>query len=309
MSYTAKQLIAVAEAELGYLEKETNSQLDNKTANAGDENWTKYARDLHKAGYYQANKNGYAWCDVFVDWCHYMASGKDAKLAQEIICQTGVYGAGCVYSSRYYRKAGRFHTSPVVGDQIFFGTEGSENHTGIVYKVDKTKVYTIEGNTSGGVRRRSYSLGSSKIVGYGRPRYAAEDLGSSEVSKPESPAALEVDGLWGRDTTTRLQQVFNTTVDGEVSNQWAEYQEENPGLVSGFEWEARPNGKGSQLIKAMQKWADMPAKEQDGEIGPKTITAFQKKLGTTQDGYVSKPSQMVKALQAWINQQGGASNA
>ena len=192
MSYTASKLISIAEAEVGYLEKETNSNLDSKTGNAGDENYTKYARDLHKAGYYQANKNGYEWCEVFNDWCHYMASGKDAKLAQEVICQTGLYGAGCVWSARCYRDAGRFYSTPEVGDQIYFGTKGNESHTGIVYKVDSKNVYTIEGNTSGasgvianggGVCKKSYPLGYAKIVGYGRPRYDAEETAVKEDNK------------------------------------------------------------------------------------------------------------------------------
>jgi N-acetylmuramoyl-L-alanine amidase len=128
-------------------------------------------------------------------------------------------------------------------------------------------------------------------------------------AEESSEDPLAVDGLWGRKTTERLQQIFNTPVDGVVSNQWETYYEVNPGLVGGFEWEEKPNGKGSLLIKAVQKWAGMPTKDQDGELGPKTIKAFQKKLGTPQDGYVSAPSQMVKALQKWINQQGGGSNA
>lgn len=197
MGYTASKLLSIARAEIGYLEKETKANLDSKTGNAGDENFTKYARDLHAAGYYQANKNGYEWCEVFNDWCHYMASGKNAKLAQEIICQTGLYGAGCVWSAKCYRDAGRFFTTPKVGDQIYFGNGvGKEYHTGIVYKVDGKKVYTIEGNTSGasgvianggGVCEKSYSLGYSKIVGYGRPRYDAEETAEKkeEVCKVE----------------------------------------------------------------------------------------------------------------------------
>ncbi|MCH1978243.1 hypothetical protein MCG44_00545 [Lawsonibacter sp. OA9] len=39
------KLISVASAEVGYLEKKSNSQLDSKTANAGSNNYTKYARD------------------------------------------------------------------------------------------------------------------------------------------------------------------------------------------------------------------------------------------------------------------------
>lgn len=119
-----------------------------------------------------------------------------------------------------------------------------------------------------------------------------------EESKP-----IAVDGKWGRETTTRLQEIFGTTKDGEISNQWAKYKDSNPGLTGGWEWVEKPNGKGSQLIKKMQEWAGMPTEERDGEWGPKTCKAFQQKLGTTKDGKVSKPSQMVKALQRWANEQ------
>ena len=122
---------------------------------------------------------------------------------------------------------------------------------------------------------------------------------------PAKPAAakLTVDGLWGASTTKRLQEIFGTTVDGKVSNQLAKYQYSNPGLKSGWEWLDKPNVKGSQLIKAMQKWAGMATNAQDGLIGPTTIKAFQKKLGTYVDGKVSNPSAMVKALQKWANNQ------
>lgn len=114
---------------------------------------------------------------------------------------------------------------------------------------------------------------------------------------------LPVTGVWDAVTTTRLQEIFGTTVDGEISNQFAKYKDDNPGLTGGWEWHKKPNGKGSSLIKAMQKWAGMSIFSRDGEIGPNTIKAFQRKLGTTVDGKVSNPSQMVKALQRWANEQ------
>lgn len=141
----------------------------------------------------------------------------------------------------------------------------------------------------------------AKLVGYATMEGIAKAAGLRK--KKNMPNLLEVDGKWGRATTERLQQIFGTTVDGEISNQWATYKEKNPGLTSGWEWEDKPNGKGSQLIKAMQKWARMADKACDGEIGPNTIKEFQKKLGTTVDGKVSNPSQMVKALQRWANEQ------
>ena len=112
---------------------------------------------------------------------------------------------------------------------------------------------------------------------------------------------LEVDGLWGKDTTIRAQEVFGTAVDGIVSNQYSSYKSKNPGLLaSSFEWEKTPSKNGSSLIKAIQKWCGA---RQDGFIGDTTIRLMQKKLGTPQDGKVSKPSSMVKAFQRWLNKQ------
>lgn len=180
---TAANLIKIAAAEIGYKEKASNSNLDDKTANVGSNNWTKYARDLHAAGYYNGNKNGYAWCDVFVDWCFYQLAGKDAKKAQEIECQTGDCGAGCVYSARYYRNQNRFYTSnPQPGDQIFFGSTGDEEHTGIVETVNGSTITTIEGNSSDQVIRRTYSISNSRIVGYGRPKFESSNTSETPVT-------------------------------------------------------------------------------------------------------------------------------
>lgn len=183
----ASTVIAVAVAEIGYKEKKSNSNLDDKTANAGSNNYTKYARDFDQKypQWYNGKKNGYAWCDMFVDWCFLTAFGYAAALS--LLCQPEKSaGAGCTYSAGYYRNKGQFYTSnPKPGDQIFFGTSISNcTHTGIVEKVVGSTVYTIEGNTSDCVARRSYALGSSKIVGYGRPKYDAETGGSTPAPAP-----------------------------------------------------------------------------------------------------------------------------
>lgn len=69
--------------------------------------------------------------------------------------------------------------------------------------------------------------------------------------------------------------------------------------ITAAEWSNHPSG-GSALVKALQKWAGVTA---DGYIGPQTIRAMQKKLGTPIDGVISYPSAMVKALQEWCNRQ------
>jgi peptidoglycan hydrolase-like protein with peptidoglycan-binding domain len=188
MSYTVSKLLKIAAAEIGYKEKETNSQLDNPSANAGDSNYTKYARDLRAAGYYQGSKQGFAWCDVFVDWCFLQLCGSKEK-AEDMTCQTGLYGAGCEWSARYYKEQGRFFTSnPQPGDQIFFE---NYDHTGIVEKVNGITITTIEGNTGNQVARRTYPLSAKSIEGYGRPKYSVENSVEG-VEKPETAADLEI---------------------------------------------------------------------------------------------------------------------
>ena len=177
MGYTAKQLASIAEAEIGYHEKASNSNLDSKTANSGKGNYTKYSRDLHKAGYYNGNKQGFDWCDQFVDWCFFKLCGKNKDKAEYLECQTGKYGAGCGYSLKYYKAAGRFDGNPKVGDQIFFkytDDNSTADHTGIVVRVTDGLIETIEGNSGGEVKRKCYQRTDKTIIGYGHPRYDAE---------------------------------------------------------------------------------------------------------------------------------------
>lgn len=61
--------------------------MDDKTANKGSANYTKYARDFDQKypNWYNGKKNGYAWCDMFVDWCFLTAFGYEKALC--LLCQ------------------------------------------------------------------------------------------------------------------------------------------------------------------------------------------------------------------------------
>lgn len=187
------KLIATAEAELGYLEKKTNADLDSKTGNAGSNNYTKYNRDLLKwtgVGYIAAQ-----WCQSFVDWCFIQTFGKD--VAKKLL---GVFTNYTPTGSDAFKARGRYirrgKGKPKRGDIIYFysSSKGRIGHVGIVYKVDGSKVYTIEGNTSGasslvtnggGVRKKSYSMSSSYIDGYGSVDYSlAGDTVKTITSEP-----------------------------------------------------------------------------------------------------------------------------
>ena len=215
MSCDVNKVIRIAKNEVGYLEKQGNSNLDSKTLNAGNGNYTKYARDLDKIpGFYNGKKNGYPWCDCFVDWCFVKAYGVDN--AKKLLCQPNKsLGAGCQYSMNYYKVKGQLKTTPKIGDQIFFKSSSGEiSHTGLVYNVDKTYVYTIEGNTSsasgvvangGGVFAKKYRLDYNRIAGYGRPAYDAEPVAKITVLEWQKAAIQDsfkfpvygADGTWG----------------------------------------------------------------------------------------------------------------
>ena len=195
MVNAADKVIAVALAEVGYLEKRSNKDLDSKTANAGSDNFTKYARDLYPA------LQGQAWCDMFVDWCFVQAFGK--VKAQQLI--GGGFSAYTPISAQYYKNKGQYHKSgPLPGDQIFFRNSQRICHTGFVEKATSTKVYTVEGNTSAGatvipnggeVCRKEYLLTAGGIDGYGRPNW-------SLVEKPKYTVGWYHDafGWWYADT-------------------------------------------------------------------------------------------------------------
>lgn len=205
MGYDKQKIINIALAEVGYIEKASASQLDSKTANTGSANFTKYARDLDAISFYNGRKQGMAWCDVFVDWCFVQAYGKSAALAITFQPKNAKNncGAGCKYSMQYYQQKGQLYSIPQPGDQIFFrGSDGTPSHTGLVYKVSGSTVYTIEGNTSstsgvvangGAVCKKSYPLTSSRIAGYGRPAYGAQESSQEGGIAPESSSSEAMD--------------------------------------------------------------------------------------------------------------------
>ena len=195
-----EEVLDLARSEIGYHEKESNSQLDDPSANSGGANWTKYAAYIDaNPEFYNGKKNGYAWCDVFVDYLFVKCFGFET--GRNMLCQPKYSaGAGCLYSAEYYKQAGRWHkNAPQPGDQIFFSySPGEYSHTGIVEEVVGDTVTTIEGNTSDSVGRRTYNIGNQSIAGYGTPNWKLVEnwvvvehgqiVNSSEWAKDEDTA-------------------------------------------------------------------------------------------------------------------------
>ena len=274
MVYYAKDLVRLAEEELGYHEKASNSQLDDKYANSGSGNWTKYARDLALAGYYNGNKNGYAWCDVFVDWLFYKLANYNRSIGEWLICQTGDLGAACQYSANYYMQVGRYDRNPKVGDQIFFYADGCIGHTGIVSRVETDAVYSIEGNSSDQVSARHYSIYSDYIAGFGHPRYDMEPGDVDPIPDPgeEYPMLKYGDkGIWVRTLQTMLQDlgysVGPSGADGEfgyytksaVLQLQNKYGLETDGIVGDATWD---------LIRKLHDGEDVKPDPTPGKLVP-----------------------------------------
>ena len=242
MANTVDKVIKIATAEVGYLEKskaayqKNSNVLNEMTKGAGYDNYTKYGRDMHKI-YPSVMDFPAPWCDCFVDWCFYKAYG--VTTAKSLL--DGNFDDYTVASAQMYMNKKAYYKAPCVpevGDQIFFkNAQGGICHTGLVYAVSDTTVYTIEGNTSssqgviangGGVFKKSYPLGYSRIHGYGRPKYDVEKKTAPTPKKSDAPAIAKPtlkNGSVGAEVT-KLQKDLNylgfkgkdgkkLTVDGE----------------------------------------------------------------------------------------------
>lgn len=148
VDYVAR-LIAAAEKELGYREASNG--------------YTKYG---FWYGTYQGHHyTNLHWCAMFVSWCI-----NEAGISSTIVpLYANVESGKQNFSSKkiYYLREDYI---PKAGDLIFFLRDGA-GHTGIVTGCDGETVYTIEGNTSNMVARRSYPLDYHTIDGYASPEY------------------------------------------------------------------------------------------------------------------------------------------
>lgn len=191
-------LITTARAEVGYLEKKSNSQLDDKTANAGYNNYTKYWRDVYPQ--YQAQ----AWCAAFVSWCMMKTFGLD--VAKKLLKHWPyVY---CPTLGNLFTK----YANPQRGDIVIFYRNGTFAHTGIVTKVEGDKFYTIEGNTNNGstiianggsVCSKSYNNSNLPGTKFCRPDYSIVKsiMNSSSTSKPSTSTYKKWVGAATKDDT------------------------------------------------------------------------------------------------------------
>ena len=112
------------------------------------------------------------------------------------------------------------------------------------------------------------------------------------LHKTQQPRIAE-DGLWGPETTRAMQRALGTVVDGIISGQ---YKNDITRQISSVDYSHK---RGSDVVEALQR--KVGAKP-DRYLGPETIRAAQKYFGTIQDGYLSRPSMLVREMQRRLNQ-------
>jgi hypothetical protein len=270
----AYQPIAELIPYLGYGEKDGNYDLRNMNT-FGHKNYTfiaQYFDDLWNSGYkfYNTRKNGPSgeWCDMTVDFACCMAFGPEN--ARKVLYQPmESAGAGCCFSADYYRANGAWldrSGTPKTGDQIFFGPKGDETHTGLVEKVDSVYVYTIEGNTSDRLLRRSYARNNTRIAGYGRPNYKLvaylfEDPKEEDMTREETktlfnelikPIYEKLDGIDAK-TDKKINDALGPLIHDYTEIPWKSVRDEVEEMVrlgvidGGTSAEVNPNDVNMRL--------------------------------------------------------------
>lgn len=175
-----ERFIEVAENEVGYIEKVSNANLNDKTANAGNKNYTKYG-----AWYEGGWANGLAWCAIFICWCAHIAGILNTIIPR----RSSVDDFVSWFKAKKRWKYAASGYIPKRGDLIIFTNNRNVSnvdatHIELVTGVYGSRVYTIGGNTSGGstliangggVAKKNYDINYVKIYGYCLPEYPEEE--------------------------------------------------------------------------------------------------------------------------------------
>jgi len=208
--------------------------------------------------------SGSAWCDAFVTTI--FAEAGNANLfcggTKQTYCPTTIK-----WCRQHLAEVPPYLALPSDIGFCDWELNGIPNHIVFVReRKDCEAIYTIEGNTSGGIVAEKVR-NTKYVCGIYRPHFKA----SFDTSKP-----LVIDGYFGYNSIAMLQTalkakgLYNGGIDGIL---------------------------GQGTIKAWQR--KIGASPIDGLWGKATSKKAQKFLGVTVDGYFGPNS--VKALQTWIN--------
>lgn len=326
------KILDIANAEVGYIEKSWDAYRKNptviydKVAGAGKDNVTKYAKEMDDMGVYNGIKQGYPYCNVFIDWIFVQSVGLDR--ARELLIG---FSAGCTQDWNWLKSAGRIVNNAQRGDLIFFR---NLSHIGIIEKVENGKIYTIEGNTSneaelitngGQVAKKIYDINSSVIYGFARPDYEKQKDEPVPTPVIEYPLLVRgmsgsyvrlaqekllakgyrlpkygADGCFGGETEEAVKQLQKDAklkyVDGKIGNEtWgilnSDFVKPSEPSYPGYLIKKGQHSEDVRLVQAklIELGYNCGPKEADSWFGNRTLDAvkkFQRDRGLSEDGIV-----------------------
>ena len=177
-------VMLTALSQLGYHEGDCDRDMDGMNTE-GSKNFVEYNRHFGKLDNDEGNgiSYGYAWCCAFVTW-----TTDTTGIARDTV----PIDVTCTRLAALMDKKGCFEPSvafggsyiPRTADLIFFrhGENTHTSHIGLVLYCDGERVYTVEGNTGGAVRRRDYALSDSSLYGFGTPKYSEDSAAAIDFS-------------------------------------------------------------------------------------------------------------------------------
>ena len=204
---------------------------------------------------------GAAWCNAYVD---YVANEGD----DESLYFDGRKMTYCPTSMSWCRK--NLAQIPIYlameMDIIYFDWEpnGVPNHIGFVRgRKSDTEIYTIEGNTSGGIVAQKTRV-EKYVCGVFRPHFKGS----------WKDAALDIDGQFEYNSIAMLRKALGMTPSSVLSISTIKALQKKVGVKQDGSW-------GVQTSKAVQK---MVGTTVDGAFGIKSVKALQRWINK-QNGY------------------------
>ena len=150
---TLNGLIKRSLAEEGYIEKASKLQLDSKTANKGDNNYTKYARDINAYGLMGCQ--GQPWCATFQFWLELQEFGLEKALKHWNMTKQTYVGYNCFSIYNTFKKAGKVGMTPKLGAVVIFNFSHAGRVVSIYSKNGQKWWDCLEGNTSSNLSDRN----------------------------------------------------------------------------------------------------------------------------------------------------------
>ena len=226
---------------------------------------------------------GAAWCDAYVTTIFAEAGNKS------LFCD-GTKQTYCPTTIKWCRQ----HLAEVPpylalpSDIIFFDWEPNEipNHIGFVReRKDCEAIYTIEGNTSGGIVAEKVR-NTKYVCGIYRPHFKA----TFDTSKP-----LVIDGYFGYNSIAMLQKALGVGIDGILGQGTVKALQRKCGASADGLW-------GRATSKAVQKWLGVTV---DGYFGPNSVKALQRWInkvtaGTPSTSIIDKELSACKVQAEWM---------